>query len=238
MEAYYPDETHEYKGVYITIHTDEFPLNPRKEYGNAATMACQYGNYDLGDGTLELLYDALIEDPMFESCYEGHPDSKRYINPNSPSDCIEAAQRFGFEVLPLYLYDHSGLTISTSSFSCPWDSGMVGVIFMSKQDMRDNFNVKKVTKFIREKARDLMKAEVEDYDYYLTGQCYGYSIYKDKDSLDEIESCYGFIGDLEYVTWSAKNAADGIVDHFNRMKQKKVKQYIQNKVPLLKRVGE
>ena len=32
----------------------------------------------------------------------------------------------GFVFLPLYLFDHSGITMNTSGFSCPWDSGQVG----------------------------------------------------------------------------------------------------------------
>ena len=35
----------------------------------------------------------------------------------------------GFVFLPLYLFDHSGITMNTSGFSCPWDSGQVGWIF-------------------------------------------------------------------------------------------------------------
>lgn len=40
-------------------------------------------------------------------------------------------------ILPLYLYDHSGITMSTSVFSCPWDSGQVGWIYASKQKFID-----------------------------------------------------------------------------------------------------
>lgn len=35
-------------------------------------------------------------------------------------------------ILPLYLYDHSGLTMSTSDFGDRWDSGCVGFIYMDK----------------------------------------------------------------------------------------------------------
>jgi hypothetical protein len=35
----------------------------------------------------------------------------------------------GLVILPLYLYDHGGITISCSPFSCPWDSGQVGWIY-------------------------------------------------------------------------------------------------------------
>ena len=32
-------------------------------------------------------------------------------------------QMEGMVILPLYLYDHSGITMNTTGFSCPWDSG-------------------------------------------------------------------------------------------------------------------
>lgn len=39
-------------------------------------------------------------------------------------------------ILPLYLYDHSGLTMNTTGFSCGWDSSVVGFIYCSKKDFR------------------------------------------------------------------------------------------------------
>ncbi len=40
-------------------------------------------------------------------------------------------------ILPLFLYDHSGITMSTGPFSCPWDSGQVGWIYASKKTFID-----------------------------------------------------------------------------------------------------
>ena len=36
-------------------------------------------------------------------------------------------------ILPLYLYDHGEITMSTGRFSCPWDSGQVGWIYCTKE---------------------------------------------------------------------------------------------------------
>lgn len=41
-----------------------------------------------------------------------------------------------YVLLPLYLYDHSGITMKTSGFSCPWDSGQVGFIYASKDTFK------------------------------------------------------------------------------------------------------
>ena len=43
-------------------------------------------------------------------------------------------QMDGMVILPLYLYDHSGITMNTCGFSCPWDSGQVGWIYASAMD--------------------------------------------------------------------------------------------------------
>lgn len=40
-------------------------------------------------------------------------------------------------ILPLYLYDHGGITMSTGPFSCPWDSGQLGWIYALKQRFID-----------------------------------------------------------------------------------------------------
>ena len=42
-----------------------------------------------------------------------------------------------------------------------------------------------------EKANALLKSEVECYDYYLSGQCYGFRLYENG---EETDSCWGFLG--------------------------------------------
>lgn len=39
-------------------------------------------------------------------------------------------------LMPLYLYDHSGITISTSEFCDPWDSGQIGFIYTNPRPLR------------------------------------------------------------------------------------------------------
>lgn len=42
-------------------------------------------------------------------------------------------------ILPVYMYDHSGLTINTTGFSCPWDSGLLGWIYASHDKIKEEF---------------------------------------------------------------------------------------------------
>lgn len=98
----------------------------------------------------------------------------------------------GFILIPLYLYDHSGITMSTSPFSCPWDSGQVGWIYCTPEMLRMEFG--STAKASVANARDMMEAEVRTYDCYLRGECYGYQLYL---SGEEVDSCWGFLGEIK-----------------------------------------
>lgn len=47
-------------------------------------------------------------------------------------------------ILPVYMYDHGELVFSTSQFTCPWDSGQVGFIFATREDIKQ-LGIKRVT---------------------------------------------------------------------------------------------
>jgi hypothetical protein len=125
-----------------------------------------------------------------------------------PEDYIRECEERGDIILPLYLYDHSGLSMSTSRssypFNCPWDSGMVGIIHMTKADAIENWGKKICTKAVREKAIRCMISEVEEYNQYLTGDVWGIIIdriapdangeFDESQDGDEIDSCWGFYG--------------------------------------------
>ena len=108
----------------------------------------------------------------------------------------------GLIIFPLYLLDHSGLTISTSDFCDRWDSGQVGWIYMTPKDVIREFG--KINDYTMAKAKHLLEREVELYDYYLRGEVYGYQLY-DLNEEDEIDSCWGFIGELDDIKNNIKD---------------------------------
>jgi hypothetical protein len=95
-------------------------------------------------------------------------------------------------IIPLYLYDHSGITISTGDFNDPWDSGQVGWIYASYEDIVKEYGDTSPKNI--DKARKLLIAETKTYNYYLRSECYGYKIYEND---EEIDSCWGFLGDFD-----------------------------------------
>lgn len=100
--------------------------------------------------------------------------------------------------LPLYLYDHSGITMNCCGFSDRWDSGQVGWIYTDKNTvLGTGADIKKNWK---ETAYEWMKSEVKEYDMYLQNEIYGIITEEyngdgnpeDDDSWTDKESCWGF----------------------------------------------
>lgn len=156
----------------IEIILDENPDSPRN-LDNLGTMVCFHKIYDLGD--------------------ENHGYNKNDYNTwDELRNAINKKENVAV-ILPLYLYDHSGLTINTTGFICPWDSMRVGFIFISKEKVREEYNVKYVTRTIQNKIKKYLIDEVKTYDKYLRGDVYGYRI-TDTETDEEKDTCWGFYG--------------------------------------------
>ena len=93
--------------------------------------------------------------------------------------------------------------MNTTGFSCTWDSGQVGVIFITKEKMRKEYSKKRVSKQLIERVKGYLKNEVEEYDQYLTGDCYGMTI-TDTDNDEEVENSWGYYG-MEYCMKEAES---------------------------------
>ena len=114
--------------------------------------------------------------------------------------------------LPVYAYIHSGIALNTTGFSCPWDSGMSGIIYVSKNKVREDFKKKLISKKLYNIVLDILKSEVDVYGKYLNGEVYGYEIINDDG--DVVDSCYGYYGSEETeiaakdaITWYNNKAA-------------------------------
>ena len=170
-------ETYEHEGLTVKIDTDtDSDSESPRDWDNMGTMACFHGRYQLGDKDHGLSMEEL------ESLC-------------ARKDVIS---------LPLYLYDHSGITMNTTGFSCGWDSGQVGRIYIELDKVRKEYGVKRVTKKIRDKVLDNLRSEVNTYDQFIRGEVYCYTIEKDGEHVD---SCGGFFG-LDYCKEEANEAAE------------------------------
>lgn len=158
----------------IKIFPDNNPENPRN-WDNLTKMVCFHNHYSLGD-----------KHDYNHGDYNGWDEMEADIIRNEKPVVIK----------PLYLYDHSGITMNTTGFSCPWDSGRVGFVFVTRKDALKEYGKKRITPAIKEKAEKVLDGEVETYDQFLTGDVYGYKIFKGEEELD---SCWGFYGLSEAI---------------------------------------
>lgn len=64
----------------------------------------------------------------------------------------------------VYAYSHGGLTVSTTPFSCHWDSGQLGFVLLTKEDIRKRYGIKRVTKKYQQLALDAINYSVIELD--------------------------------------------------------------------------
>lgn len=173
----------------LKIEQQDNPESPR-EWDNLGTMACFHGRYTLGDKDI----------PFHTDDFGGWDEMREHLE-----KALEAVV-----ILPLYLYDHSGITMNTTGFSCRWDSGQVGFIYVTKDKIKEEYG--EVSEEAIQKATQVLEGEVKTYDQYLTGDIYGFRLVKKStcdhghDHEEEIDSCWGFYGsDIK---------TNGMIDHF------------------------
>ena len=102
--------------------------------------------------------------------------------------------------LNVYMYEHGGIALNTSGFSCPWDSGQLGIIYVKKSDVLHNWNRQRMSKKLEQQIYECLEAEVNTLSQYLNGEVFGYEYQEVTESGEVIQedSCWGFFGsDLE-----------------------------------------
>ena len=206
-------ETIEYKGFNINIDYDEYAESPR-DWDNLGTMACFHNRYDLGDK-----HD--IKADAFSSWDEMRAYIEKEHNP--------------LVILPLFLYDHSGISIRTCVHGqhSSWDGGWVGFIFVSKEKVKEEWKVKRISPKLKKKIEELLLGEINTYDDYIQGSVYHYSV--DSEEGESIDTCSGFYGydhDKSGLLEHAKNEIDCYIEAEKEKKQARLKFLIKNKVAL------
>ncbi len=164
-------------GFKLYVEQDEYPMNPRKEWDNVSVFAFFHNRYTLGDENSGI-------------------DDKDY---NVWGEMEKAIMKKAAIVVPVYMYDHSGITIRAGRGfgdidSGRWDWGQIGFAFITKAKMKTECPVKGKTER-EEWARKVIDSEVKVYDEYLRGDVYEYRI-EDEDG-DIVDSCSGMFGDSE-----------------------------------------
>ena len=179
-------------GARLSIYNDTSPESPR-EWDNIGTMICFHNRYSLGDkhkfGSTPDFFESLAMELGME-VEEGYGVTDTQLNEIKSKIVI----------LGLFLYDHSGITMSTTPFSCRWDSGQVGFIYVTHDRIFKEYGDVTINRI--EDVKQRLESEVKVYDQYLRGEVYGFKLEKAKKceccnhvEWEEIDSCWGFYGD-------------------------------------------
>ena len=196
-----------FPGLEGTLGYEEYTegMSPR-DWSNVGTISVSYRGYDLGDEDISQIDfqrdcercdgDGLREFTIGDrtitvTCAECQGNGWFEV---SPVDYFKE-QRGARVVLPLIVYEHSGITMRVGHVgdimgdSAGWDTSFVGFTFDTpekvKECMGDNVTDEEIEKALRQ--------EIESYASYLEGDVTRYIV--EDDETGYLDSCGGFVGD-------------------------------------------
>ena len=160
----------------LYISWDEWS-NPR-EYSNLWTMLYSHRRYILWDEELENHWNSFEEDfaIYINNKFNILERESNYSLSEKEMNKIYKWIDKNIIYLPLYIYDHSWITINTTWFSCWWDSWQVWYIYVHRDDILEEFIIDKLHKKFKDKTYSILKNEVELFDKYLRWYFYYFSI--------------------------------------------------------------
>ncbi|MCX7610241.1 MAG: hypothetical protein N2043_01465 [Ignavibacterium sp.] len=93
-------------------------------------------------------------------------------------------------IVPVYMYDHSGISLSMIPFSCRFDSGQVGWAYVIHKDIKKHYG--EVNEKTLEDAKEALNFELNRYNDYINSDVYAINIYDNNNSDGYV------IGDIYY----------------------------------------
>lgn len=149
-------------GITLHVEPDHSPPHPRTDYDHLGTLLGWHRRYNFSDN---------CKYPTSADFWESEEAKNIYVK------------------LPVYLLDHSGLSLSTTDFHDEWDSGLLGLIFCTKEQAEKWFGYLPDEQVVKEQLR----GEIELYNDYLNGSWYEFYIEGLNGEIEE--SCGGFYQD-------------------------------------------
>lgn len=112
------------------------------------------------------------------------------LNRDEAIDYIDDAPEDSLKI-PIFIYEHGGCILSTSPFSCPWDSGQVGLWIITSDEIIEMYG--EDNESARKKAFESISNTVQYMSDIISGNVWYYEI--EGSDGDVEDSCGGFVGD-------------------------------------------
>lgn len=203
----------------VRVVYDPDPFTPRQEdYALFGAMYAEHRDYHLGDRDHSgELFGAAADVDRFVNEIEDYDNN---LGSGLIVAIVKHVQRkYGATVvLPLYLYDHSGISISagrnllagghintrTHNPFDPggWDTSFVGFMFDTREK-REEYGVEDVEAALR--------SELREYDDYLTGQVFGLIEEKSVQVREIRTRNDGTTSEATYSTWEEAHSCWGYI---------------------------
>lgn len=199
----------------LVISPDSHSENPR-EWDNLGTFV----SFDRNSSGADEVYNHDPEQYLIEMIEEFKAGFEQAMLDKEElptfGELLEIAEKY-YIILPVFKYEHSGVSYNTTGFSCLYDSGQIGFIYVSKEGLREKCCWKRITKGRIAIANEILASEIKLFSQWASGSVYGFQLYyhdveKPYTSVDEQDACWGFHHDWAPDSLEALKEC-GIDDH-------------------------
>ena len=197
-----------FKFVEIEVKQDDDPaINPIEDYDMFGKMVFFHRRMNLGHESPSCSVSEWTQKWLHENT---ELDYDKIEDMNQAESWTEF-EKINF-VIPVYAYEHGGITIRCNSNGAGWDSfdsGQLGFTFASYDSIRKEFGrgkTHRLTSATITRAEKCLISEVDEYDNYINGNVYGFII-TNKKTGEQLDSCWGFVGDESYCREEAESSA-------------------------------
>lgn len=160
--------------VICNIEYESCPESPR-EWDNLGKMVLSHNRFNF-ENKAGINFDD----------FDGWDEVKEYLKKELDASVI----------LPVQMYEHSGVRIYVGNSHDAWDGGQLGFIYATKEDILKEFDVKKITGEVIDRTVSILTSEVDIYSKYVDGEVYTWTL-EDRNG-NTIDGCSGYY-DIEDI---------------------------------------
>ena len=123
---------------------------------------------------------------------------------------------------PITKYEHGAISLSLG-YKRGWDYTVSGFVYVTKDQVRKCYGVKRITKSVIEHAKNCLQSELDMLTGWLNGECYGWQIKEyaltddglDWKEVDTLDACWGYF-DKEQALGDMKDMLSHCVSHTHK----------------------